>query len=73
MDRIDFTDGREIPPFLPVNPTIAHGDDLLRCRRCAAVLVVIHLRCDDGALLPIYRCPICRHAGAGETMPRTSI
>jgi hypothetical protein len=60
VETIDFAD-RGLPLLLPVNTVAPLADDAPRCRRCAAVLVVAHLRCDDGGLVPIYRCPICRH------------
>lgn len=63
METIDFAD-QGLPFLPPVNAVAPLKDDAPRCRRCAAVLVVAHLRCDDGGLVPIYRCPICRHEGA---------
>jgi hypothetical protein len=78
METIDLADGQRALPLLPINPISPRGDDLPRCRHCASVLVAAHLRCDDGAMLPVYRCPICRHAGTGEPSvldhqpPRTS-
>ncbi|MEA2524522.1 MAG: hypothetical protein QOF73_1749 [Thermomicrobiales bacterium] len=63
VDTIDLANHRDILPLMPFDSVVPLTDDAPRCRRCAAVLVVVHLRCDDGALLPIYRCPICRHAG----------
>jgi hypothetical protein len=67
VETIDAADRPLVaPPFLPTSL----ATDSPRCRRCAAVLVVAHLRCDDGVLVPVYRCPICRHAPVDR--PRSS-
>ncbi|HEY7032832.1 MAG TPA: hypothetical protein VH482_15925 [Thermomicrobiales bacterium] len=67
MESRDFPDRTQAPPFFPTNLWSPRAEAAPRCRRCAAVLVVAHLRCDDDALLPVYRCPICRHAATGES------
>ena len=60
MGNVDVAD-QGLPFLLPVNTVVPLTDEAPRCRRCAAVLVVAHLRCDDGGMVPIVRCPICRH------------
>jgi hypothetical protein len=67
METSDFADRHRGPLLWPLDTFSPHADDVPRCRHCAAVLVVAHLRCDDGARLPVYRCPICRHAATAGT------
>jgi hypothetical protein len=67
MATSDFADRYRRPLPWPIDTFSPHPDDVPRCRHCAAVLVVAHLRCDDGALLPVYRCPICRHVATAES------
>jgi hypothetical protein len=63
METIDFAN-HYVPFLRPLDTVAPLVDDAPRCRRCAAILVVSYLRCDDGARLPVYRCPICRHESA---------
>jgi hypothetical protein len=60
VETTDVAD-QGLPTLFSIDRVAPLSDDAPRCRRCAAVLVVAHLRCDDGGLVPVFRCPICRH------------